>query len=303
MERIPMDWTEVFCDVDDFCQHFEPLWRARQIEGRERKRKRQSRLASSEIMTILIMFHASNYRTFKHFYLMLQSRHRVDFPKLVSYRRFVELMPSMLALLSAYLQTRFGESIGVAFIDSTALAVCKNKRINRNRVFAGIARRGKTTMGWFYGFKLHLIINDRGELLAVRLTPGNVDDRQPVTELVKNLIGKLFGDKGYISAKLFRELWEQGVQLVTQIRKNMKNRLMPLWDKIMLRKRSLIETVNDQLKNIAQTQHSRHRSATNFVVNLMAGLISYTHQPKKPSLRMSDADQNMLSQLILPAPA
>lgn len=303
MERIPMDWTEVFCDVDDFCQHFEPLWRARQIEGRERKRKRQSRLASSEIMTILIMFHASNYRTFKHFYLMLQSRHRVDFPKLVSYSRFVELMPSMLALLSAYLQTRFGESIGVAFIDSTALAVCKNKRINRNRVFAGIARRGKTTMGWFYGFKLHLIINDRGELLAVRLTPGNVDDRQPVTELVKNLIGKLFGDKGYISAKLFRELWEQGVQLVTQIRKNMSNRLLPLWDKIMLRKRSLIETVNDQLKNIAQIEHSRHRSVTNFLVNLVAGLISYTHQPKKPSLRMSDADHNLLSQLALPAPA
>lgn len=303
MERMPMDWTEVFCDVDDFCQQFEPLWRARQIENGPRKRRRQRRMATSEIMTILIMFHASNYRTFKHFYLMLQTRHREDFPKLVSYSRFVELTPSVLAPLCMYLQTQFGESTGIAFVDSTSLAVCKNKRIDRNRVFAGIARRGKTTMGWFYGFKLHLIINDRGELLAVQLTPGNVDDRKPVPELTKNLIGKLFGDKGYISVKLFWELWEEGVQLVTQIRKNMKNRLMPLWDKIMLRKRSLIETVNDQLKNIAQIEHSRHRSATNFVVNLMAGLISYTHQPKKPSLRMSDADQNMLSQLILPAPA
>ena len=142
MERIPMDWTEVFCDVDDFCQQFEPLWRARQIESGQRKRRRQRRMATSEIMTILIMFHSSNYRTFKHFYLMLQTRHREDFPKLVSYSRFVELMPSVLAPLSAYLQTRFGKSIGIAFIDSTALAVCKNKRISRNRVFAGIARRG-----------------------------------------------------------------------------------------------------------------------------------------------------------------
>ncbi len=282
-----MDWTELFCDVDDFCQLFEPLLRLRQIESGQRKRHRRPRLATSEIMTILIMFHVSNYRTFNHFYLMMQRRHRADFPNLVSYSRFVELMPSVLAPLCAYLQTRFGENTGIAFIDSTALAVCKNKRIDRHRVFAGIARRGKTTMGWFYGFKLHLVINERGELLAVQLTAGNVDDRQPVPKLVKNLIGKLFADKGYISAKLFMQLWDQGVQLVTQIRKNMTNRLMPLWDKIMLRKRSLIETVNDQLKNIAQIEHSRHRSPTNFLVNLLAGLIS-SRENVAPRLRSDD---------------
>ena len=294
-----MDWTEQFCDVDDFCQQFEPLLHQRQIESGQRKRRRRPRLATSEIMTILIMFHVSNYRTFKHFYLMMQRRHRADFPNLISYSRFVELMPSVLAPLCAYLQTRFGENTGIAFIDSTALTVCKNKRIDRHRVFAGIARRGKTTMGWFYGFKLHLVINERGELLAVHLTAGNVDDRQPVPRLVKNLIGKLFADKGYISAKLFIQLWDQGVQLVTQIRKNMTNRLMPLWDKIMLRKRSLIETVNDQLKNIAQIEHSRHRSPTNFLVNLLAGLISYTHQPKKPTLRVSDDDRDAINRLTL----
>ena len=156
-------------------------------------------------------------------------------------------------------------------------------------------------MGWFYGFKLHLVINEVGELLACQFTAGNVDDRQPVPQLAKRLTGKLFGDKGYISAKLFAELWEQGVQLVTSIRSNMKNKLMPLMDKILLRKRSLIETVNDQLKNIAQIEHTRHRSPTNFMVNLTAALISYTHQPKKPSLNINDNERKLLKQLALQA--
>ena len=141
-------------------------------------------------------------------------------------------------------------------------------------------------MGWFFGFKLHLVINECGELLAVQLTPGNIDDRQPVPSLTRQLVGKLFGDKGYISAALFENLWSHGLQLVTHIRRNMKNALMPLIDKILLRKRSLIETVNDQLKNISQIEHTRHRSPVNFMVNLIAGLIAYTHQPKKPSLRL-----------------
>jgi hypothetical protein len=298
-----MDWTELFCDVDDFCQWFEPRWHQRQIEGGWRKRRRSSRLALSEIMTILIAFHASSFRTFKHFYLMLLSRHRADFPHLVSYQRFVELMPSALVPLSAYLKTRYGTNTGIAFVDSTALAVCKNKRIDRHRVFRGLAKMGKTTMGWFYGFKLHLVINEQGELLAVRLTAGNVDDRAPVPNLAKHLRGKLFGDKGYISAALFTRLWDQGVQLITQIRRNMTNRLMPLWDKIMLRKRSLIETVNDQLKNIAQVEHTRHRSVVNSLVNLVAGLLSYTHQPKKPRLRLTDHDRSLLDQLALPVVA
>jgi hypothetical protein len=253
-------------------------------------------------MTIVIAFHSSNYRTFKHFYLMLREKHRAEFPRLVSYNRFVELMPSVLGLLCAYLQHRFGTCTGVSFVDSTAIAVCGNKRIARHRTLRAFARRGKTTMGWFYGMKLHLVINDRGELLACQLSAGNVDDRRPVPKLARRLSGKLFGDKGYISAKLFEELWAQGVQLVTHIRRNMKNKLMPLLDKIMLRKRSLIETVNDQLKNIAQIEHTRHRSPRNFMVNLVAALISYTHQPKKPSLNIRSNELNLLNNLALQAP-
>ena len=139
-------------------------------------------------------------------------------------------------------------------------------------------------MGWHYGFKLHLIINDRGELLAFKLTPGNTDDRKPVPDLTKDLVGKLFGDRGYISQKLFEELYERGLQLITRYKKKMKQKLVKLIDKILLRKRSLIETVNDQLKNISQIEHSRHRSVWNFLVNLFAGLIAYTYLPKKPCL-------------------
>ena len=118
---------------------------------------------------------------------------------------------------------------------------------------------------------------------------------KPVPDLTQDLVGKLFGDKGYISAELFRQLWNRGLQLVTHIRSNMKNALMPLFDKIMLRKRSLIETVNDQLKNISQIEHTRHRKPENFMVNLLAGLIAYTHQPKKPSLRLSPKECDLLT--------
>lgn len=141
-------------------------------------------------------------------------------------------------------------------------------------------------MGWFFGFKLHLIINDRGELLAVYLTPGNTDDRQPLEAMTQNLFGKLFGDKGYISQALFERLYERGLELITTLRKNMKNSLMLLEDKLLLRKRFIIETVNDQLKNISQIEHTRHRKPANFAVNLVAGLVAYQRQPKKPSLNL-----------------
>lgn len=149
-------------------------------------------------------------------------------------------------------------------------------------------------MGWFYGFKLHLIVDDRGGILAFYLSPGNVHDRQPVPRLARNLWGKLFGDKGYISQPLFEQLFAQGVQLITPLRKNMRNRLMPLLDKLLARKRSIIETINDQLKNISQIAHTRHRSPTNFLVNLLAGLIAYTHQSKKPSLHLADQELALL---------
>ena len=248
-------------------------------------------------MTIVILFQQSQYRTFKAFYTQHVQQHlRGEFPRLVGYTRFVELMPSVLVPLAVYLQTHLGECTGVSFIDSTALAVCHNARIRQHRVFALDAARGKTSVGWFYGFKLHLVVNDRGELLAFCLTRGNVDDRRPVPRLVRRLFGKLFGDRGYISHDLAQEVFlQQGLRLITKLRKNMRNRLLTMTDKLLLRKRAIIETIYDQLKNICQIEHSRHRSPRNFLVNLLAGLIAYCHQPKKPSLDLGKHPTSLAS--------
>ena len=195
---------------------------------------------------------------------------------------------------------------GGAFIDSTPLSVCHNKRIGCHRVFAEVAPRGKSCMGWFYGFKLHLIVNDQGELLAVQLTPGNTDDRKPVPQMTKTLWGKLVGDRGYPSQVLFEQLFAQGLQLmaadrplpITPIRKNMQNRLVVLEDKLLTRKRFFIDTIVDQLKNISQIEHTRHRSTTHFIITFIAVLIAYTWQAKKPSLNLSQNEMALLPALI-----
>ena len=279
---------ELFVHVDDFCQVFLPNLEHHLLSGGVIQRRRTRSLSVSEVMTILIHFHQSHYRDFKAYYCEHVLPHLGgEFPGLVSYTRFVDYIPSALFPLCAYFQhTCLGDCTGISFIDSTSLDVCLNQRISSHKVFAGLAGRGKTSTGWFFGFKLHLVINDRGELLNIRLTPGNVDDRKPVPQLVRKLFGKVYGDKGYISQPLYELLRQTlGIQLVTKLRSNAKNRLpMPLIDRILLRKRAIIETVIDQLKNISQIEHSRHRSVTSFLVNLLCGLIAYAHQPKKPSL-------------------
>jgi len=278
--------VELFVHVDDFCQAFLPQLEKQLLQSGVIHRRRVRSLSISEIMTIMIHFHQSYYRNFKAYYCEHVLPYlRSEFPGLVSYTRFVDFMPSALIPLCAYLQYAcLGSCTGVSFIGSTALEVCLTQRIASHKVFAGLAERGKTSTGRFFGFKLHLVINDRGELLNILLIPGNVDDRKPVPNLVLKLFGKVFGDKGYISKDLYEQLWQTfGVQLVTKLRSNSKNRLPMLWsDHILLRKRAIVETVIDQLKNISQIEHSRHRSVASFLVNLLCGLIAYAHQPKKP---------------------
>jgi hypothetical protein len=288
-----MSILELFCPVDDFCKTWAGYGLPLQL-GQSKPGPKPT-LALSEIMTIMIHFHQSPYRDFKAYYIEHVLKHlRAEFPGLVSYTRFVELMPTAVLPLCLYLASRFATTRGIAFIGSTSLPVCHNKRIARHKVFADLAERGKSSLGWFYGFKLHLIVDDQGDLLAVCLTPGNVEDRKPVPRLAKKLWGKLCGDRGYLSQRLFEQLLKQGLHLITPIRKNMPNQLMPLMDKLLSRKRSIIETINDQLKNISQIAHTRHRSGTNFLVNLLAGLIAYTHQPKKPSLKLSNSELALL---------
>ena len=216
---------------------------------------------------------------------------------MISYQRLIECLPSVLVPLAAYLRTRLEQTQGIAFVDSLPLPVCHNQRIRSHKVFAGLAQRGRSSVDWFYGFKLHFVINDQGALLAVQITPGNVDDRTPVPALVAGLRGKLFGDRGYISQKLFEQLQQSGVQLITKLKRRMKNKLIPLLDKVLLRKRMLIESVGEQLKHVCHISHTRHRSVNNAFVHILAALVAYTWYERKPTLRFTAEEQHLLTQI------
>lgn len=285
----------LFCEIDDFFLIYEK-WMASQclpealsIETRGRPRQ----MHPSEVMTLLIAFHQSGYRTFKHFY----QRHvcvywRTEFPHLVSYSRFVQLEKEVLTLLRLYLATTLGDCSGVSFVDSTRIRVCENRRISSHRVFAGEAERSKTSIGWFYGFKLHLVINDKGELLDGVLTPGKTDDRKPLRKFADRLHGCLYADRGYISKDLREALREQGVNLIYKVRKNMVPLDLSVSDEVLLKKRMLIESVIRELKTQTQVEHTRHRSFENFQVNVFSALIAYQLLENKPSLNFGELQQS-----------
>jgi hypothetical protein len=287
---------DIFCDVDDFYNNFLPVWEAELIANGTKKRRRQSKITTSECMTIVIAFHQSNHRYFKNFYIgLVQKYWNGYFPYLLSYTRFLHKMSALLIPMCAYFQPVKGKPTGIAFVDSTSLKVCHNIRIPRNRVFDGIAKRGKGTMGWFYGFKLHLLINHIGEIISLKITLGNTNDRTPIPELWQNLYGKLYADKGYIGKKLSEKLSENDIDLVTTVRKNMKAKAISAFDRAMLSKRYIIETVNDQLKNISQVEHSRHRSEVGFMLNVISGIVAYCLKKKKPRIKLSPSEFGLMA--------
>lgn len=292
--------TEIFFMADEFCQVFDQMMAKYTLKDRKkRKYHRKSTMSKAEIMVIIILFHNSGYRCLKHFYLERVCKHmRHLFPKVVSYNRFVELERDAAIPLALFIKkVLLGKCTGVSFVDSTPLRVCRNQRIHFHRTFKGIAQRGKCSMGWFFGFKLHLICNEKGELLNFMITPGDVDDRKPLEykTFVDFIYGRLVADKGYIGKNLFQKLFVDGIQLITKLKSNMKGALMRVSDKLLLRKRAIIETVNDELKNIAQVEHSRHRCFDNFVVNTLAALAAYCFFPKKPCIRVQRDDEEQLT--------
>jgi len=288
--------TEIFYLTDEFCKDFEKTI-SKHTLGNEPRRK--PKMSQSEVITIMILFYFGSFKNMKHFYEYFVKQHlKSEFPQTVSYNRFVELMQSVILPMTIFLKTCcLGNCTGISFVDSTSVSVCKNKRIPRHKVFDGIAQRGKTTMGYFFGFKLHFIINDKGEILSFVITPGNVDDREPLKDkkFIEKIKGKLYADKGYISQKITEVLFVDGLHLITHIRNNMKNVLMEMKDKILLRKRSVIETINDELKNICSIEHSRHRSFENFITNLVSGLIAYSFFSKKPAIKYETIQTDQLA--------
>ncbi len=242
-----MDYiTELFCILDDFCKKFnESLEKA--LISDQKTTMKKSALSLSEVMTIVILFHKSGFRFFKYFYCqMIVPFWKSAFPKLLSYNRFIEIMPRCLQALSSFFHQVKGEDTGICIIDSTKLVVCHNLRIKRNRVFKGLASRGKSSTGWFYGFKAHLIINNLGEIVNLKITSGSIHDIAVLESLTKELKGILLGDKGYLSKEKTEALAARGLRLLTPSRKNMKNKpIQTEEEKQLLCRRGLIETVND----------------------------------------------------------
>lgn len=291
--------TDIFSIIDEFCIEF---YRTIDFHCIGNIPKRKPKMCTSEVMTIMVLFQLSGVRCFKWFYNKYVVKHlSSEFPQLVSYNRFVELQKKAVLPMAVFAKTCCtGQCTGVSFVDSTPIRVCKNKRIFNHKTFKNIATRGKSTMGYFYGFKLHIVVNDIGQIIDFQITQANVDDRTPLKENLLNKIwGKLYGDKGYVSKTLCHTLFHNGIHFTTGVRKNMKNVLMPLYDKIMLRKRSIIETINDQLKNISQIEHSRHRSFHNFINNLLAGIIAYHFLPQKPAVKYYDFTSDQSKQMLL----
>jgi IS5 family transposase len=282
-----VDITALYCCLDDFCNVFED-WEAHRLIPSPTTRQRSGKLSRAEMLFIMVLFHLSPYKNFKTFYLSgIGCQHRGCFRALPHYDRFVSLMPRLFVPLMVLLHSLSGEQTGVYFADSTKLAVCHNRRIHRHKVFDGLAACGKTSMGWFFGLKLHFVINHKGQIMALKITPGNTADSTVLDEITQLLAGKIYADKGYIGRELFSKLWQRGLHLITGIRRNMRNYLMPLADKLMLRKRFVIETVLDTLKSEMGLEHSRHRSVVNAMVHVMSCLVAYAFRPGKPSISLT----------------
>ncbi|WP_161887865.1 IS982 family transposase [Pontibacter russatus] len=275
--------VEVFCFIDDFCKEVEDYFTSHPLpKGLLEKHPagRKPSLSESEVLTILVLYHLSGFKCFEYYYRRLVlGELRSFFPRAVSYTQFLSLARQACfhAFLLAQCRCSLSARTGHYYIDSKKLPVCDNLRIHSHRVFEGIASRGKGSTGWFFGLKLHLVINQHGELARLLITPANVADNnhQVLGRLLEGLKGKCYGDRGYLSS-LLGELLEKGLHLVAKIRKNMKNMLLTLSDKLNLMKRGGIEAVNDILMSVCDIDHTRHRNPLNALVHILSGLTAYT---------------------------
>lgn len=290
-----IDYDVLFCFVDDFSKAFVGWWQKMllQGDGERKKRNRATRLHLSEIITIMLAYHESGYRCFKDYYGFVMFHHRKEFPNLVSYDRFVALMKRAFGIVMMMFAALRGKPTHIMFADSTPYAVCKVVRRYGHKVFEGLAALSKNSIGWFYGLKLHFLFNDQGKILRLSITPANVDDRKGLKGLLAGLLGKIFGDRGYLGKDFFEELWQEGIQMITRIRKNMKNKLMPLWDRFYLDKRMTVESIFSSIKSCGTFEHSRHRNVVNAFCHIFCALIAYQLRPLKPIFKADFKEINL----------
>lgn len=276
-----IDYIKIYSEVDDFCKGFEESYRKQLVCEGKAKRNRLMQMKLSEIITIMISYHASGMACFKHYYFYLKSERKDLFSTMVHYDSFMRYIKAAFPCLLRMFKVMEGGVTEYMFIDATPMAVCHNLREKSHKVFKGLAAKGKTSTGWFFGFKIHMLFNSHGEIARLAITPGNTDDRTPVPNMMKDIACRLIGDKGYLSKKLFNSLFENGTTLITKIKKNMKNCLMHTKDKLMLKKRFLVETIFSSMKCLKTLVHSRHRCPINAFSHLFAALINYQFRPDK----------------------
>lgn len=282
-----IDYDTLFCFVDDFCKAFVPWWQKMLLQGvgKSKKRNRATRLHVSEIITIMVAYQDSGYRCFKDYYGYVLFHHRGEFPNLVSYDRFVAVMKRTFGIVMMLFAALRGEATDIMFADSTPYVVCKAVRRYNHQVFKGLAALSKNSVGWFYGLKLHFLFNDQGEIVRLSITPANVDDRKGLKGIVQGLTGKIFADRGYLGKNFFQEMWQQGIEIITRLRHNMRQKLMPLWHRFYLGKRMTIESIFSSLKSCGTFEHSRHRNVINAFCHIFCALISYQLRPLKPMFK------------------
>lgn len=287
-----IDPTELYCQIDDACKIICDVLNNYFLESLDSNNDKPFSLDSktlrvSEILTILISYHYSRFKCFKHYYLCNFNVLKSYFPNIPSYNRFVERIKEveLFALLYLYYnQSKFG---GLGIVDSTSLPVCNRKRTSSHKVFKGSASIGKTSMGWFYGFKLHLIIDFQGRIIKCHISAGNKHDLKVFKQISGDIKGKVFADKGYLGKDIVSNMLDRGLNLITGVRKNMKNKLLTMKDKILLKKRVLVESVFNVLKNTFEISHTRHRSRQNAGVHIITTLIAYCLKNSKPSAKFS----------------
>lgn len=241
----------------------------------------------SEIATITLFYHYSGYKNFKSYY---QNHVKIylkkDFPNAPSYSRMIELKQDIFWFLALFVQALAAPCTGISIIDSTSLEVCLSNRRYRHKTFKNMAESGKTSVKWFFGFKLHMLINHLGEVISFYITPGNVSDadKEVLQKTTKSILGKLVADKGYLGR--FKDLYDRGITLIHGIRSNMKNKLISIFDKMLLKKRGIIETIFGILKTDFNLEHSRHRSVKGFFINIFTALAAYAFRPEKPMINL-----------------
>jgi hypothetical protein len=293
----------LYCIIDDFINTLVKTDDGHKMLSEwKAKRGPQRRLSLSEVLTLNILRFSFHVNDLKAFVRLSNSAYKSYFPQLTNYENFLKAtnrsFPFFVLLLKYLLElNRLVSKDGVYFFDSTALSVCYNWNIATHKVTKDFAARGKTSKGWFFGFKLHGACDSKGNLVSLRFSPGNEHDSRHAEYLTEGLGGLFVGDAGYLlKQEVFQRLFEKHKRILAASRKNMK-RLMTQEQGIMLSKRSAIETVWGVLQERYGLVYHLARNMTGLFRHYCCSLVSFLMQPflSSYSIKLLDCSVDLLA--------